>query len=436
MKFYEEATNSHTFHPAWRAQQLSYANMVSSYTVRNLTYPRDMLRAFSGVLYQMYATRTSFGLPWGDFDRALLWRTRLHNSVLIEPSEADAFPSWSWVSSIGSKTYPQSTQRPIGLAFWGKVVCDTTSATPYVDVAVPSETDMTVSDASHIPGTAKTNSAFGHVLAGLAWWAGCLIANMPLDIRVNCPRAEYTRPLELRWPDCTSYWQDAFATCQPKSVFTNADIELGTPLGKLIGHTQKASLKVEQRTKQPSSRYWIRNPAGRLIGMFEYDSTPEAETSVTELEFIALSATDEDLGYWINRPEGFGIPISKLLGCQCRTEKYNVDEVRPNIQHIEECPHHADFRSPVAHIPGTEDRPAHEVCNKIFLKHFAAVSYFDANGELMHYWDRVPRLNVMMIVPSTGRGQGQGVYQRAGLGWVYLKRWAEANPKFETVVLE
>jgi hypothetical protein len=443
MKVHEEATNSHTFHPAWRVQHLSYVDIVLNYTARNLTYARDMLRAISGVLYQMYATRTAFGLPWGDFDRAILWRTRLHNSVPIEPSQADAFPSWSWASSVGPKIYHHTTQRPIGLACWGRVTgprCDTGSTMPYVDVAMPSETDLAISDAKQVSGAAEANSVFGHVLAGLAWWAGCLAANAPVDVHVDCSRAEYTRRLKVRWPNCISYWQDVFATCQPKSVFTNADIELGTSLGRLMVHTQKVSLKAEQSNESGPARYWIRNPAGRSIGMFDYDSTPVAETPVSEVEFIVLSATDENLKHWVSRYDDFNKSIGKLLGCPCLSEKYSILDVlkppRTDIEHIEECPDHADFWTPLAHIPGSEDRPENIVCDKKFLRHFAAVSYFDANGELMHYWDRVPRLNVMMIVPSTGRGQRQGVYQRAGLGWVYLKRWVEASPKFETVVLE
>jgi hypothetical protein len=215
---------------------------------------------------------------------------------------------------------------------------------------------------------------------------------------------------------------------------------LGTSSGRVLVHTQKASLDIEQSSANPPARYWIRNPAGRLIGMFDHDSTPAAENSVTGLEFIVLSATDEDLGYWLKRYESVGASIGKLLGCPCLSEKYSYLDVlkppRTDIQHVEECPGHADFWTPLAHIPATDDRLEYPIRDKKFLRHFAAVSYFDTNGELMHYWDQVPRLNVMMIVPSTGKGRGEGVYQRAGLGCVYLKRWAEANPKFETVVLE
>jgi hypothetical protein len=443
MRIDEEATNSHTFHDAWRVQHLSYADIVLNYTARNLTYPSDMLRAVSGVLYQMYGPRTWFGLPCGDFDRAVLWYTRGHDCQPIASTETDAFPSWSWASFVGPEIF-HWTEKSVGLAYWGKVVdVDDVTATPHVDIAVPSETDIASSNAKHSLETNEESFADRHFLAGLAWMAGFLFTNTPSGVYVNCYKAEYTSRVKARWPNYTSYWQDIFGTCQPNSVFAKADIELGSLAGRLRVHTQKASFKTQHNDKASQSRGWIRNHAGRLIGMFELDSSVvegAVDSILDSVEFIVLSATNGSLGYWVKRYDAFGASIGKLLGCPCLSEKYSYRNAfqpsRTDTQHIKECPHHADFWTPLAHMPDVEDRPAHVVCNKNFMKHFAAVRYFDANGELMHYWDRVPRVNVMMVVPSIGKGRGKGVYQRAGLGWIYLKRWMEAGPSFETVVLE
>jgi hypothetical protein len=42
----------------------------------------------------------------------------------------------------------------------------------------------------------------------------------------------------------------------------------------------------------------------------------------------------------------------------------------------------------------------------------------------------------MLVIPSPNHGEGSKIYQRLGIGRIYLKKWAEASPKFETIVLE
>jgi hypothetical protein len=48
-------------------------DMFCSYSERTLTYPVDVLRAFSGILTTLYGQRASFGMPWDIFSKALLW---------------------------------------------------------------------------------------------------------------------------------------------------------------------------------------------------------------------------------------------------------------------------------------------------------------------------------------------------------------------------
>ena len=67
-----------------------------------------------------------------------------------------------------------------------------------------------------------------------------------------------------------------------------------------------------------------------------------------------------------------------------------------------------------------------------FLKYLSGLSFMDVDGKLMHASSDVPEITVMLISPTDGGGK---VYERLGLGRVYLKRWVEAKPKFETIVL-
>jgi hypothetical protein len=61
-------------------------------------------------------------------------------------------------------------------------------------------------------------------------------------------------------------------------------------------------------------------------------------------------------------------------------------------------------------------------------KFFAQLSYFDIDGSLLHNWEEPPTLIVMPIAPSPLVGAGSAVYEKLGIGEIYLKRWVEASP--------
>lgn len=74
-----------------------YTDRIHSYTQRRLNFPNDILRAVSSVIYDMYESRTTFGLPWADFDRGFLWYVSGSSSTLAPTEGPDVFPSCSWV---------------------------------------------------------------------------------------------------------------------------------------------------------------------------------------------------------------------------------------------------------------------------------------------------------------------------------------------------
>lgn len=70
----------------------NYKQLLQTYTGRTLTYERDIVKAFEGVLeYFRVALRPHvWGLPSKRFDEALLWQVE-------KPSSRRAgYPSWSW----------------------------------------------------------------------------------------------------------------------------------------------------------------------------------------------------------------------------------------------------------------------------------------------------------------------------------------------------
>jgi hypothetical protein len=70
-----------------------------------------------------------------------------------------------------------------------------------------------------------------------------------------------------------------------------------------------------------------------------------------------------------------------------------------------------------------------------YAHHLNAQSYYDPNDGLLHREEHPPVLWVMMIAPKNENDVESKVYQRVGIGQVYLKRWVAADPVFESIVL-
>lgn len=89
-------------------------NAARLYSARELTHPRDILAAFSGIASFLTCSMGApfvFGLPASHFDLALLWqhnesvqcRTTTHHDADLDLSGRQ-FSSWSWMEWIGSTT--------------------------------------------------------------------------------------------------------------------------------------------------------------------------------------------------------------------------------------------------------------------------------------------------------------------------------------------
>jgi hypothetical protein len=96
----------------WGINILSYLKTVESFTARELTFPSDVLDAFSGIAQKIRPLfRSGFlhGLPQSELDYCLLWEPAGHirrRRIDLDKEEAEPiFPSWSWAGWIGPVRY-------------------------------------------------------------------------------------------------------------------------------------------------------------------------------------------------------------------------------------------------------------------------------------------------------------------------------------------
>ncbi|KAF8859201.1 hypothetical protein BDZ45DRAFT_590080, partial [Acephala macrosclerotiorum] len=96
--------------PSWKFE--AYSDLVRLYTQRKLSFPADILNAFSGsfaILQEHFRCQMLGGLPASALDLALLWvpsEPLFRREVTEEDgSTKQAFPSWSWAGWEGPVVY-------------------------------------------------------------------------------------------------------------------------------------------------------------------------------------------------------------------------------------------------------------------------------------------------------------------------------------------
>lgn len=75
---------------------------VEAYSGRKLSYETDIEKAFSGVLRSNFGGDHAYGSPLRFFDAALRWTSYLGLGERRRSTNNDIFPSWSWLSVIGT----------------------------------------------------------------------------------------------------------------------------------------------------------------------------------------------------------------------------------------------------------------------------------------------------------------------------------------------
>ena len=89
----------------WPSRRLEHwGEKLNLYSYRTMTYPEDAIRAFAGVLQRLetiYPDGFFWGLPFEDFDWALLWRPQ------VPHVRREGFPTWSWAGWRGPLFFGQ-----------------------------------------------------------------------------------------------------------------------------------------------------------------------------------------------------------------------------------------------------------------------------------------------------------------------------------------
>ena len=120
-------TATYSIQSVWHNYKTVHWNLLNNYLGRQLSYDKDILAAFSGVLNAEGATigQSFWGLPYNILVRALFWE--LNNLSIIHPGQhyfkssefsmvrRDGFPSWSWTGWKISKNemFSSEKRRPL-----------------------------------------------------------------------------------------------------------------------------------------------------------------------------------------------------------------------------------------------------------------------------------------------------------------------------------
>jgi hypothetical protein len=428
--------------------------LVGNYTQRHLGKETDILSAFSGFLRSIYGDRLSYGMPWDDFDNAILWTPDAFDCRCRESTSIDVFPTWSWISSMCPIRLDLGLEPVYSLAYWGLPA--TGAATASEPLRWSTLEPSYSCPVSHIKETDE-NHLERYVVAALSWLHGCVRTEVPSWLLVDCASDEYAARLEDRWSRRPSpFWTEAFQDYA--QIFNTMDRALLNEAGSLMVHSQMASFILDWRgrnqprvdhTSRPGRRSVIvRNDKREIIGtceISEYSAKRLHRLRQTHATFIALSTgsshdMDQEypLLYEFIAKHFSDLPVGAFYGCPCFTGSCR------DFEHIEECPEHADFHSiePVRYrysnwgiVEDDIDADLLRDRKLAYAHHLAKLSYHDVNNNLLHRHEIPPELWVMLIAPREKDGVQSKVYERIAIGRIYLKRWVEASPVFKSLVL-
>lgn len=206
---------------------------------------------------------------------------------------------------------------------------------------------------------------------------GCLQSNIPLDLRLATPVCEQ---LYSRWPNPTAYWEDVFGQYRHHEIFSPVDVRIASLGARILVYSQTAKFLVDPSSNPSRGPGRIRSKNGDLSG---YVAIPQYElhSSTSYIaEFIAISVTEDS---W---------PIDFSL-------------------HYSRDPEYEDY------LPFTDGKTdVSKRMEKIISPRRG--------------WYYI--LHVMLI----RRDEQSNVARRVGIGLIFLRKWAEAERRFEAIVLE
>lgn len=361
---------------------------LDDYTGRDLSFPSDILRAFTGVLRSTHGDTTYHGLPPSEIDRAVLWTltNRQHKPHRPRPG----YPSWSWTSHNG----PTRHLHPVAaLSIWAiprpgspPTICQPARGTKWDE-------------------NRKGRPIYTIAPIIVAWLSGC--------IRVPSPEPSPTPPptitaasldaLSARWPTYDAYWQDTFGQATIDNLFTPQDqTTASSHPGRILIHAQTPSTRASftihlpphtrNHHHRPNTLFHIRSSltdtfAG-TIHIPTYNADDPAILSRGEFDLLALSigkVNDDD--YAVAREENYAGDVGLFSG--------------GNV-----------------------------------LKSYPDGSATTGGSRLAELQAALP-INVMLVVRSNSESESEAnLVRRLGVGYIYLREWVQAGVVERGFVLE
>ncbi|KAK7613939.1 heterokaryon incompatibility protein-domain-containing protein [Phyllosticta paracitricarpa] len=231
-------------------QRIDYKTAVEHYTVRELGYPKDALRAFCGIYNTLFQGEHRFGLPLIGFDNAICWvPCGNHRRRRISENNSPCFPSWSWTSIQGDIKIVQLGQfkdRAIAVASWAFVDSVDKNGNPTVTFPWPENFDF------RYPGYLSRPFID---LATLASEEGCMFIGPETGYSKgrNSEEGSGKESFLKRWSSYTEFWKacrgisqnmDNQASPPYLNEFSNHQKKLAAELRRISGLSQAVVLSV------------------------------------------------------------------------------------------------------------------------------------------------------------------------------------------------
>lgn len=400
-----------------------YPSVVTEYAQRKLTFESDILNAFQGYLSMMFKDKHYFGLPCAYFNSALLWRSQDDSGVPRESNGNGTFPSWSWASTKGYVDYQSwfmpGNHEPV--ASWAAILFPPGNTSPQLSPVceVPSK----------LPSLQELLRKKLYRKAGQEKfaWKRYILKKRLLSPILHGELIRFWTTLPRQVKSYKGYcfqniWLSIKHNLFPK-VSTGLEPREVFRAGRLLAYTQIADVSVT-RLVWPTSiarlrnaPFVLRNKRGKWIGFVDPDMATVERIDAYALTGETYSAECLALSLHRGNASAFSFPL--LLD-------ENLDTLHDRAEKPDD---------------GYESQ-------KTFKKRYH--EFWSEMGGLEHqiqeakretlpcppspindpHWAHPPQLTVMMVERT------EGVARRVGIGNVYLKRWRESAPSFQSVVLD
>jgi hypothetical protein len=431
----------------WGHGESSGLHLIQDYSGRTLTHRRDKLRGISGIHQAMYEGQITFGIPLNDFENGIAWRINNYSKVR-KPRVFGLFPTWSWASVNERVLFPATfSEMQCSLAYWGWAKESQTTGRTSFQWRPIRDRDQNKMYAKKIQWSDTLK-----VSVALAWLNGCFYNETPKFLSVDCSAKDWHARVTASWPgQDRPHLPQALQNDEQWRPLSTPETNALCASGRIMANTSKSTFKVDWNSVSmpgPDGQYGIvRTGDGRLAGSIFLDdpSTDRfMEHEETSAEFIALAIISDHSSkdHYSSTGSITSVPTGIIYGCPCSN---NTAEAQGS-DHIPEC-HKSSSRTAASFEQELSDKstfnPFKEgTCDQwtfhgwSYLQHCKGVSFRDQAGEHLHSMLGVPEIQVLMIAPGLSSSDKGQVYRRLGIGRIFLKRWVESSPAFDTIVLE